>query len=101
MQRGAPTKLNADLASQISFGFEMGLSAKAVAAHVGIGERTLRRWLERGRREVEGLSDEGRLALEVDRAAKRAEALRWPDVAAKLEANASSWSHDVDDDWAA
>jgi hypothetical protein len=98
MQRGAPTKLNPDLATQISFAFELGLSAKAVAAHVGIGERTLRRWLARGRRELEALSVEAQLALDVDRAAKRAEALRWQDVAAKLEANATSWQPFVLDD---
>ena len=63
---------------------ELG-SLDAAARSVGISPRTLRRWREQGRRELDALSAEARLVLELDRAEEAGKALEWAETARMLD----------------
>ena len=75
------------------FAAELGGSAEAMARSAGVDPRTLRRWRAHGRRELDALSAEARLALELDRAEEAARGLSWEATAAKLDREfGKNWS---------
>jgi hypothetical protein len=78
-RRGRPTRLKPEVADRLVFAVANGASRTRAAADAGIGLRTLRDWIERGRAERNG-----QLVARIDagRPERAATARPWPELLA-------------------
>jgi hypothetical protein len=84
---GRPPKLTAELIDALAFNVELLDGSLAAGARAsGVSARSVRRWQERGRRELAALSPEAQLVLALGRAEREAKARSWEVAAEQLEA---------------
>ena len=84
--RGRPGKLTASAHDSIVLTVGLGGSLEAAARSANVDPRSLRRWRQRGRRELDGLSAEAHLELALAAAEEKVQALSWRETAQRLDA---------------
>jgi hypothetical protein len=83
---GRPPKLTPELVDRLAERVATGEGVEAAARNVGTSPRSLRRWRQSGREQLDGLGLEGRLELALRRAEhERPES--WEEAAARLVMN--------------
>jgi len=78
-----PKLLTLELLDRLVSEVELGVPLERAALAVGVSPRSVRRWRREGQRELDELSSEARLALEIARA--RATQYDWRESARALE----------------
>jgi hypothetical protein len=68
---GRKRLLTPDLADSLAAKLAAGVTVEAASRELGLSSRLVGRWRAEGERELDGLSAEGRLALELTRARDR------------------------------
>jgi hypothetical protein len=91
---GRPSLLTSALVDQLAERVERGEPLGTAANKVGASPRSLRRWRQAGRAQLQALALEGRLEQRLALAFERAQAEPedWETIAARLEANEAAWA---------